>query len=88
MNQNVVIPTISFELTGSDGNRIRPLTQPRSYIVGDRDIIGAVGLAQNGQPLTFPLFAASAPNLTTEMRVMTLIVAVDEQETSLELALR
>jgi len=72
----------------ANGNRVFPLSQPNSYVSKGRDIIDAVALAENGQPVTFPLFAGSSPNLTAKMKTMTLIIEVDEKETSLEFALK
>jgi hypothetical protein len=87
-NEDAAIPSISFKLMNANGNRVLPLSQPNSYVSQGRDIIDAVALAENGQPVTFPLFAGPSPNLTAKMKRMTLIIEVDEKETSLEFALK
>src|SRR6202040_3176395 len=51
-NEDVTIPTIAFQLLNANGNRVLPLSQPNSYVAQGRDIIGAVALAENGQPVT------------------------------------
>lgn len=87
-NEDATIPSISFRLVNVNGTRVEPLSQPNSYVPPPRDIIGAVGLAENGQPVTLPVFAGSSPHLTAKMKKMTLIVEVDETETSLDFALK
>lgn len=86
-DDKTAVPTISFALIAASGDRIEPTTQPHSYIVGNRDILNALALAENGQSLIFPLFAGSSPNLTTTMKTMTLIVEVDAEERRLEFEL-
>jgi hypothetical protein len=87
-NKNVTIPFISFELLREDGSRIQPTTQPHSFVVDGRDILTALALAENGQPLTFPTFTGPTPNLTAGMNTMTLVVKVDDEDTNLEFPLR
>lgn len=84
-NEDAAIPLIHFELIDKNGNRVVPLSEPSSYVAG-KDIIGSVALAENGQPVTFPLFSAS-PNISATMKTITLVVKVDESETSLQFAL-
>jgi hypothetical protein len=76
-DEDANIPPIAFELLNQAGGRIQPTTQPTDYLVGGRDIISAVALAENGQPLVFPLLSATTPFLTDQMSSMTLIVNVD-----------
>lgn len=82
------VPTISFTLIAASGDQIEPTTQPQSFIVGNRDILTALALAENGQPLIFPLYAGSSPNLTARMKTMTLILGVNGEERRLEFPLR
>jgi hypothetical protein len=87
-NQNAAVPPISFELLSADGSRIRPKTQPQSFVVDGRDILTAVALAENGQPLTFPLFSGAVPLLTDKMDQFTLVVQVDGDEQNLTFRLQ
>jgi hypothetical protein len=82
------IPSITFNLVNSNGNRVIPLSQPTSYIAAGRDIIASVALAQEGQPVVFALFAGANPNLPSSMKKMVLVVAMDNQEANLEFALK
>ncbi len=82
-HESAAIPSINFELQNTAGGRLQPTTQPTDYVVGDRDILGAVGLAENGQPLTFPLLSGSSPFLTSNMNQMTLIVSLGEVQQNL-----
>ena len=87
-DDSVNIPPIAFELMSQGGGRIRPTTQPTDYLVGGRDIIAAAALAQNGQPLIFPLLSGSTPFLTNKMDQFSLIVNVDDVEETLAFQLK
>jgi hypothetical protein len=63
------------------------IAQPSSFIAPGKDLPGTVGLTEEGQKLTVPLFVGSSANLTAMMKTMTLIVEV-EKETRLEFALK
>lgn len=82
------IPSIAFRLLDKNGGRIDPSVQPDSLIAPAKDLLGSVGLAQQGGVLTFPLFAGSSPHLTTKMSMLSLIVEVDGKEQSLQYALK
>lgn len=47
-DDKTAVPTISFALIAASGDRIEPTTQPHSFIVGNRDILTALALAENG----------------------------------------
>lgn len=87
-NEDATIPSITFQLVDKNGSHVAPITKPTSFVAPARDIIGAVGLAENGQELTFPLFADSTPRLTDKMKKMALVVSVDDAEQTLEFQLR
>lgn len=87
-DDNATIPTISYQLLDKDGQRINPTTQPGSYIFSGKDTIGDVALAEDGQPLIFPLNSGSTPNLTSKKNKMTLVVSVDGAESNHEFHLK
>lgn len=86
-NEDVAIPSFAYRLIDKDGARVGPITEPSSLIALGKDLPGTVGLAQEGEKLTFPLFAGSVPNLTARMKKMTLIVEINGKEQGLEYAL-
>ena len=86
-DDTATIPTISFELLDKDGQRVKPTTQPTSYMAGN-DIITAVALAEEGQELIFPLSNSTATYLTDKMDKMRLVVSIDGVEQTLEYRLK
>lgn len=87
-NSDATIPVIHFRLLDNKGNQISPAVEPTSFVASGRDLIGAVALEEEGQPLTFPILEGAVPLITPEMTTLTVIVLVGEESRQLTFKLR
>ena len=86
-DEDSAIPPIAFSFTDKNGVRVSPIIRPGSLVAAGKDLIGIVGLAEEGEQLAFPLFAGTAPNLTATMQKVSLIVEINGKEQSLDYTL-
>jgi hypothetical protein len=86
-DEDSAIPPIAFSLTDKNGARIEPVVRPGSLVAAGKDLLGIVELAEEGEQLSFPLFAGATPNLTATMQKVSLIVEINGKEQSLDYTL-
>ena len=87
-DSSATAPTLSFHLLDKVGQRINPTDEPTAFVFSGKDLLGDMAIAQDGLPLIFPLRNGAAPNLTSKMNMMTVVLGMDGAERNLEFHLK